>query len=89
MATYGQRAVTICDALVNGTATATQRDRIAKAFASTLPPDATQAQIAEQFIKELRQYVLDRITAYETQAGITSLREQKAAQVPVDFAEAP
>lgn len=89
MATYGQRAVSICDALVNGTASASQRDRIAKAFASSLPPDATQAQIAEQFLKELRQYVIDRITSFETQAGVTALREAKAAQVPADFAEAP
>lgn len=87
MATYGQRAVAICDALVNGTASASQRDRIAKAFAAALPPDATQAQVAEQFVKELRQYVLDRITSYETQAGIATLRETKQLQVPLDFQE--
>lgn len=89
MATYGQRAITICDALVNGTATATQRDRIAKAFAATLPPDATNAQIAEQFIKELRQYVIAKITSHETSADVTAIREAKAAQVPSDFPEAP
>lgn len=89
MATFTQRAVTICDSLVNGTATASQRDRIAKAFAAGLPPDATQAQIAEQFIKVLRQYVLDRITATETDTGVVALRENKAAQVPIDFAETP
>lgn len=89
MATYGQRAVAICDALVNGTATPAQRDRIAKAFSASLQPEATQAQIAEQFIKELRQYVIDRIASHETLAGITALREAKAAQVPTDFADGP
>lgn len=87
MATYAQRAVSICDALVNGAASASQRDRIARAFAASLPPEATQAQIAEQFLKELRQYVIDRITSAETQAGVIALREAKAAQVPADFAE--
>lgn len=87
MATYAQRAVSICDALVNGTATGTQRDRISKAFAASLPPEATQAQIAEQFLKELRQYVLSRIQSYETDVGISALRESKASQIITDFAE--
>lgn len=89
MATYAQRAVTICDTLLNVPATNAQRDRIAKAFASALPSDATQAQIAEQFIKELRQYVLSRVQAYETDVGVAALRDTKAAQVILDFAETP
>lgn len=89
MATYPQRASAVCDALLNAAATAEQRDRISKAFAAGLPADATQAQIAAQFLKELRQYVLDRITSTETQSGITALRESKAAQVPIDFPETP
>lgn len=87
MATYAQRAVAICDALLNATATGTQRDRIAKAFAASLPPEATQAQIAEQFIKEIRQYVLGRIQSYETDVGVSALRESKASQIISDFAE--
>lgn len=89
MATYGQRAVAICDTLVNGVATATQRQRIAAAFAGSLPPEATQAQIAENFIKELRQYVIAKVISHETQASITALQESTAAQVPQEFSEAP
>lgn len=89
MATYNQRAVSIFTALLNAAPTQAQQDRLGRAFASSLPPDTTNAQISEQAIKELRQYVLDRVTAYETQAGITALRESKAAQVPIDFAETP
>lgn len=89
MATYNQRAVTIVDTLVNGVATADQRARMAAAFSSSLPPGATQAQISEQFIKELRGLVIDRILTHETQLGISDVRMAKAQQIPTDFAEAP
>lgn len=89
MATHSQRALVICDALVNGTATTIQRQRIAAAFAGSLPPEATQAQIAENFIKELRQYVIAKVISHETQASITALQESTAAQVPQEFSEAP
>ena len=89
MATYNQRALSIFTALLNATPTQSQQDRLGRAFASSLPPEATNAQISEQAIKELRQYALDRVTAYETQSGITALRESKAIQVPIDFPEVP
>lgn len=89
MPTYNQRALSIVNAIVNGTATASQSDRLAKAFAEGLPPEATNAQISEQFIKELKQYVIERITAYEIKTGVTALRDSKAAQVPLDFADNP
>lgn len=89
MATYNQRAVTLVDTLINGAATAEQRARVAAAFSSSLPPDATQAQISEQFVKELRGMVIDRILHFETQAGISDVRLAKAAQLPLDFQELP
>lgn len=89
MATYNQRALSIFTALLNAAPTQSQQDRLGRAFASSLPPEATTAQISEQAIKELRQFALDRVTAYETQTGIAALRESKAAQVPIDFPEAP
>jgi len=90
MPTYNQRAVSVVDNLVtNGPASADQRARIAAAFSQSLPPGATQAQISEAFIRELRGYVLDRVQIHETQTGISALRESKAATVPNEFPEAP
>ena len=89
MATYNQRALSIFTALINATPTQDQQDRLAAAFSSSLPPEATNAQISEQAVKELRQVVLDRVMMHETQSGITAVREAKAAQVPIDFAEVP
>lgn len=89
MATYNQRALSIFTAILNAAPTQSQQERLGRAFASSLPPEATNAQISEQAIKELRQYVLDRVAYHETQAGIASLRENKASQIPVEFAEAP
>jgi uncharacterized protein RhaS with RHS repeats len=90
MPTYNQRAVSVVDSLVtNGPATTEQRARIAAAFSTGLPVDATQAQISERFIRELRSYVLDRVQIYETQDGISALRISKATSVPNEFPEAP
>lgn len=89
MATYNQRALSIFTAIINAAPTQSQQDRLGRAFASSLPPSATAAQISEQAIKELRQIVLERVTAYETQTGITALRESKATQVPIDFPDTP
>lgn len=89
MATYNQRALAIFTAILNATPTQTQSERLGRAFASTLPPDASSGQISEQAIKELRQFVLERVMTYETQAAITALREGKLAQIPIDFAEVP
>lgn len=89
MANHNQRALSVFTAVLNAAPTQAQQDRLGRAFAASLPPEATTAQISEQYIKELRQWHLDRVTAHETQAGITALRESKAAQVPIDFAEVP
>lgn len=88
MATYNQRALSIFTALLNAAPTQSQQDRLGRAFASSLSPEATTAQISEQAVKEFRQFVMARIVSYETESGVTALREAKAAQVPLDFAEA-
>jgi len=89
MPTYNQRAIAIADALVNGTATTDQRARIGAAFSASLPPGATQAQISEQMVREVRGMVIDRVLAFETAAGMSAVRLAKAAQLPLDFAELP
>lgn len=89
MATQPQRAVSIYTGAFNVAPTPTQQDRMARAFAASLPPEATTAQIAEQMNKAVRQFLIDQVTAYETQTGITALRESKATQVPIDFPEVP
>jgi hypothetical protein len=90
MPTYNARAVSIVDNLVtNGPATADQRARIAAAFSTGLAPGATQAQISEAFVRELRAYVLGRVVMYEADPQINAVRASKAAQIPIDFAEAP
>ena len=86
---YPQRAVAIVDAALGGPATQSQRDRVAAAFASALPPNATQTQIAEQLVKAVHQFLVDRVLAYETQAGIIALREGKLAEVVSTFTELP
>lgn len=89
MATYAQRAVAICDAIINAPATAEQRDRIARAFSVGMPPEATPGQIAERFVRELRGYVLDRIRQAEADAAVQAARDSVAADVAADFQEAP
>lgn len=89
MAEVGPRSISIVDALLNTTSTQSQRDRISKAFAAALPPEATQTEIAEQFLKELWQVVVDRVMTYETQAAIIAVRESKISTIPTDFAQLP
>lgn len=78
MATLNQRAIAICDALVNGTATTEQRQRVLAAFGS-----------AEQFIRETRQYVLNRLEVHESQAPVSAARQQVVDGIKTDFTEAP
>lgn len=89
MATHPQRAVSIYTGAFNVAPTQSQQDRMARAFSSALPPDATNAQIAEQMNKAVQRFLIDQVIAYETQSGITELRDSKATQVPIDFAEVP
>lgn len=82
MATYAQRASAIVDALLNGSATAEQIQRIATAFTGGAPD-------AQLFVRKLRNYVLSRIEMHEGEAAVMAARSAVAADVATDFPEAP
>jgi hypothetical protein len=88
MATYIQRAVSICDAIVNGTATAAQRDAILQAVCPNLPAEWTQAQKAEAFIREVRQRVLRARQAQLQQSGVDAAIATAATQTATEIPEA-
>lgn len=74
MPTVAQRATAICDAILNTTATAQQKQRAQAAFGS-----------AENFLREVRRFVISKIEQAEEEAGKQATR----AQVRNDFSEAP
>lgn len=78
MATPNQRAVAIIDALVNGTSTAPQRQRMLAAYGS-----------AETFIQEVREAALTRIRNTEAAAPVAAARQQVEVDVNAAFPEAP
>jgi hypothetical protein len=88
MATTTQRAIAILDALLNGTATASQRQRLLDAYLfqlSTLKPNATVADAAALLINDTRHAVLIRLKAFESSAAVNAA----STQVETDFAEIP
>lgn len=89
MATYVQRATAIADALLNSTATIAQKKRIAKAFTPSLDDTATGPEIAEAFVRAIREYVLDRVGQYESQAAMVAARVATVDSVGADFSEVP
>lgn len=78
MPTPQLRAAAICDALVNGTSTAEQRQRVLDAFGT--PAD---------FLQVIREFVLHRITESEIQAPVAQAKGVVAASVAADFQEMP
>lgn len=78
MATALARATAICDALVNGTATVTQRQRIAAAFAPDIP-EGTNEEKSAAFIRGVREYVIAKVRDAEARAA--------SASIPNEFAE--
>lgn len=78
MATFNQRAISICDALVNGTATVEQRQRVLAAFGS-----------AENFLRDIRRHVLGHVQHHEAQAGVASAWQAASASVDSGFTEQP
>lgn len=78
MATPNQRAIAICDALVNGTSTAGQRQRVLDAFGT-----------ATDFIQVIREFVLHRVTESEAQAPVAQAKDAVTASVAADFQELP
>jgi hypothetical protein len=78
MATANQRAVAICDAIVNGTSTADQRQRVLSAFGS-----------ADVFLKEVRRWVLGNLILHEADALIRAAQQGVENDIASDFTEAP
>lgn len=76
MPTPNQRAISICDALVNTTSTAGQRQRLLAAFGS-----------APEFIQAIREFVLFRITSSEAAAPVAEAQSVAAQSVASDFQE--
>lgn len=88
MATYTARAVAVLDALVNGTSTATQRQRVLDAYLYQVQkanPAATNADAAAALIADLRGLVLSRLKDNEARAAAAATY----AQVDADFPDAP
>lgn len=78
MATYNQRAIAICDALVNGTSTADQRQRVLAAYGT-----------AENFVREVRRSILGRLSMFEGEVPMQQARNAVEQDIATDFIEAP
>lgn len=78
MATPNQRAIAVCDALVNGTSTAEQRQRLLAAFGT-----------APDFMQAIREFVLFRIATTESAGAIADAQNSATASVSTIFQEAP
>lgn len=89
MATFPQRAIAIAEAALNRATTQAERDRITKAYAEALPPDATSAQIAEAFVTDVWRGIVERVRSYETRTEKAAIDATKATQVAADFAQTP
>lgn len=71
MATAIERATTIIDALVNGTATGQQKQRILAAFAPT--SDATAAEVSREVVDRIRHLIISRVRQYEAALATSSV----------------
>lgn len=75
------RATAIADALLNRTATPTERQRLLAAFSADLDKPATPAQAARSMVSHVQNFVVEFVRAYESRAA--------SAAVPNDFKESP
>lgn len=89
MATANQRAISIVDALVNGTSTTNQRNRISAAFGENLPAGSSSSDISQNFLTLLRGYVMQKVEDFEARASVASAKATVAADVATSFPEAP
>lgn len=89
MPTPVQRAASIVDALLNRTASAADRASVHAAFADMLPPTATQAEIAANFIKVMRQVMTDRVTGFESRNNVATAVNNTVTSVNSRLAESP
>lgn len=79
MPTNVQRASSIFDALLNGTATASQRQRVLDAY--NIGSSATNEEVAEVIITNLLNIIKNQVKAYEHRTAI----DAASAQVETDF----
>lgn len=89
MATHPQRALAIAEAALNRATTQAERDRITKAYAEALPPNATSAQIAEAFVNEVWSGIVERVRSYETRTDTAAIVAAKSTSVAADLAQTP
>lgn len=75
------RATAIADALLNRTATPTERQRLLAAFSADLDKPATNAQAAKAMVGIIQNFVVEFVRAYESRAA--------SASVKADFTESP
>lgn len=93
MATYLQRGQAIGDALINGTATPAQLDRLGTALAANTGQLAayqtgTNAVKAAIYVAAFRAWVLGQIQLYESKQAVTVAGQNASNQVLTDFPEA-
>ena len=81
MPTATSNGIAIVDACVNGTSSATQRQRVLSAFSTGMPAEATTEDRAAVFVREVRQFIVNRVKHEESQAT--------TATVDTDFRPAP
>lgn len=94
MATYVQRIQAIGDALINGSATPTQLQRIGEALAMHGSAHAeylaaTNAGKAEIAVRELRKTLLAIIKNAESAEAVRSAMLGSSSAVDTDFTESP
>ena len=87
MATYAQRAQAISDAIVNGTATQSQINRIGEAIARNSGQaehyaGLTLAQKAEFIVRHYRTRTLEWVRAADTDAAVIAARAAAATDLP-------
>lgn len=94
MATFIQRGQSIGNALINGTATLAQLDRLGRALAyreARLQEylDGDNAKKAEIYVTAFRNWCLSAMREFEGQDAAVAARTAAAADVDTGFPEAP
>lgn len=94
MATYIQRGQSIGNALINGTATYAQLDRLGKALAYRsgqldaylVGDNNTKAQL---YVAAFREFCIGALKEYEASEAVVQASDNAAVAVDNDFPEAP
>lgn len=94
MATFIERGQAIGNALINGTATLAQLDRLGKALAHAEAREAeylasNNAGKAQIYVEAFRAYCIRVLKEYEQQQAVASAKAAAAATVDTDFPQAP